>query len=45
MTPNVKVRCDYCEKWLVVDGNTEYVACECGAGFAVTVTPIATPRA
>ncbi len=34
------MRCERCDAWIAVEDKTEYVECDCGAGFAVTITQI-----
>jgi hypothetical protein len=45
MPPAGKVRCDDCDRWLTVEEQDDIVECECGAWFAVTITPVSVPPA
>ena len=40
MAPKAKIHCDECETWTAVEGTTDYVRCDCGQVFAVTITQI-----
>jgi hypothetical protein len=40
-----RVHCDKCDRWVTVDDQDDIVECECGAWFAVTITPVSVPSA
>jgi hypothetical protein len=40
-----KVHCEACGDWLLVTRTDEWIECDCGQRFAVTITPIPAPAA